>query len=269
MVLLGQIGTGSWGIKLLKTINSLATVKSCYGQQNKDSIPRNVKIVHDVDEIVLDEELDGILIASPPESHYELAKKCLERGHNLFIEKPMCTDANEAQVLVELARANKLKLMVGFVYLYSNEYDRLKRDLHGIDNIEAYFMKSKPKPHTPCMLDLGSHFVALALDFYGHVATAVALKGDSEDAVVDIRFSTGTARIHASYKSEHQRREVSFMRDRKTIYRWNVISADYNIDNPLMNECERFVDYLQNDVAPKTDALLGLEVTKLVGGMLP
>lgn len=269
MVLLGQIGTGSWGIKLLNTMNSLATVKSCYGQQNRDSIPRNVKIVHDIDEIILDEELDGILIASSPESHYELAKKSLERGHNLFIEKPMCTDANEAQVLVELAQANKLKLMVGFVYLYSNEYNRLKRDLQGIDNIEAYFMKSKTKFHTPCMLDLGSHFVALALDFFGHVPTAVELKGDSEDAVIDIGFLTETARIYASYKSEYQRRDVSFMRNKKTIYRWDVISMDNNIDNPLINECKQFVDYLQNDVEPKTGALLGLKVTKLIGGIIP
>jgi UDP-2-acetamido-3-amino-2,3-dideoxy-glucuronate N-acetyltransferase len=228
-----------------------------------------VKIVHDVDEIILDEELDGIVIASSPETHYGLARKCLECGHNLFVEKPMCTDINEAQILFELAQASKLKVMVGFVYLYSSEYSRIKQNSRETDLIEAHFMKTKSRHDIPCMINLGSHFVALSLDFYEQNPTTLSLEGDADDAVIDISFPDGKARIYASYRSESPQRDVLFIRERETICRWDINNIDYHTDNPLKNECKHFVDYLQNDVEPKTDALLGLKVAKLVGGVLP
>lgn len=269
MILLGQIGTGNWGIKLLNAMNRVATVKSCYGHQNRDLVPRNVKIVDDPGDIISDKELDGVIIASSPESHYALARKCLECGQNLFIEKPLCTDTKEAQVLFELSHAKEFKLLVGFVYLYSNEYERIKQASLGIDHIEAYFMKANDRHNIPCMLELGSHFVALALDFYGEDAASVALSGDDEDAVVDITFPSGSATIHASYKSESQRRDVLFMREKKLICSWNALRSSYKTDSPLVNECKHFIDCIQCDVKPRADALLGLKVAKLVEGMLP
>ena len=74
---LGHIGTGNWGIKLLNTMNRFAIVKSCYGHQNMNLIPNTVKRVGSIDDIIND-KLDGIVIATPPETHYKLAKKCLK-----------------------------------------------------------------------------------------------------------------------------------------------------------------------------------------------
>jgi hypothetical protein len=110
--------------------------------------------------------------------------------------------------------------------------------------------------------------VALALDFYGRTPKAVKLNGDHDDAVVDMNFGDKRAIVHASYKSE-SRRDVTFMRDRRTIYRWNVMDMDLKTDNPLIEECKDFMKYLQYDVEPKASASLGMKVVKLVGGMLP
>jgi len=128
MLVLGHMGTGTWGIKVLQMMSRFATIKSCYGHQNINLIPNGVRVVKDVNEIIYDNTLNGIVITTPPETHYELARESLKAGHNIFVEKPMCLTVKEAQDLIDLAHVNELKIMVGFIYLYSNEYAKIKRN---------------------------------------------------------------------------------------------------------------------------------------------
>lgn len=269
MVVLGHIGTGAWGIKLLQMMNKFATIKSCYGHQNRDLIPNRVRIVKDLDEIIYDNTLDGIVIATSPETHYELSKKCLKSGHNIFVEKPMCLTVKEAQDLIHLAHTNKLKIMVGFVYLYSNEYTKIKRNFHNINNIKAYFMQTEFKHPISALINLGSHFVALVLDFYNENPTNVKIEGNDDSAIISIGFGNKKAEVHASRISKSKRREVIFMKGKKVIYRWNILKMNYEIDNPLLNECRHFIKCLKTNSNPQTNGLMALKTTKLIMGELP
>jgi len=116
---------------------------------------------------------------------------------------------------------------------------------------------------------LGSHFFALALDFYKQNPTDVKIEGNDDDAIINIDFGNKKAKVHASRKSKSQKREVLFMEDEKIIYYWDTLKMNYEIDNPLMNECRHFINCLKTNSNPKTDGLLGLKTTKLILGESP
>lgn len=59
------------------------------------------------------EKPDAVHVTTPPQSHYEIAKMCLNAGSHVFVEKPFTTCTNEATKLIELAKSNKLKITVG------------------------------------------------------------------------------------------------------------------------------------------------------------
>lgn len=71
------------------------------------------KYYADLDEMLDDARPDVVHITTPPESHFEIAKLCLERGVHVYVEKPFTINAAQAKVLIDLAEARELKLTVG------------------------------------------------------------------------------------------------------------------------------------------------------------
>jgi len=67
----------------------------------------------DVQEMLQSVQIDVIHLTTPPQSHYELAKLCLEAGCHVYVEKPFTIDAAEAEDLIALAESKKLKITAG------------------------------------------------------------------------------------------------------------------------------------------------------------
>ncbi len=268
MIALGHIGTGNWGITVMNMMSKFATIKRCYGHQNRDLMPKGVKI-SEINDIINDRSLDGIVIASPPETHYKLAKRCLKSGHNIFVEKPMSLTVKEGQELVDLARVNNLIIMVGFIYLYSDEYISKIKKIRNVNNIKSYFMQTEFRHLVPCLINLGSHFVALILDFYNENPIDVKVGGDDDDAFIVMDFGSKNGDVYASRKSKSKKREVIFMENEKILYNWDILKINHEVDNPLLNECRHFVECLKNNSEPNTNGLMGLKIMKLVSGELP
>jgi len=73
------------------------------------------------------EKIDGAIIATPPSTHFELGKLCLENGLHTLIEKPMTESISELDILNELALKNKKVLMSGHTYLYHPAIKEMKK----------------------------------------------------------------------------------------------------------------------------------------------
>jgi predicted dehydrogenase len=69
---------------------------------------------------------DVVHITTPPESHFNLARVCLEKGCHIYVEKPFTVNAEEAQRLVDLANHNGLKLTAGHNYQFSHAARRMR-----------------------------------------------------------------------------------------------------------------------------------------------
>jgi predicted dehydrogenase len=86
----------------------------------------------DVDTFVADPNIDLVIIGSPDKLHYEQAKKCLQAGKHVLVEKPITTEIAEVEELVQLAKDNNLLLMTGFHLRHHNGlktmYDKIYTD---------------------------------------------------------------------------------------------------------------------------------------------
>ena len=85
----------------------------------------------DLTELLSDARPDVVHITTPPESHFDIARFCLEQGCHVYVEKPFTLHAEEAQVLVALANEKGLKLTVGHDDQFSHVARRMRTLVQG------------------------------------------------------------------------------------------------------------------------------------------
>lgn len=125
------IGAGYWGANLVRVFDELGAL---YGicdfsperrQEFAERYPR-AKTDGCVDAILNDPQVDAVVISTPAESHYELARNALLAGKDVYVEKPLTLHCDEALRLVELAQGTGRILMVGHLLEYHPAILRLK-----------------------------------------------------------------------------------------------------------------------------------------------
>lgn len=82
---------------------------------------------HDISELLDAAHPDVVHITTPPQSHFELAKTCLNAGCSVYVEKPFTINANEAETLIRLAEEKKLKITVGHNLQFSPAALRMRK----------------------------------------------------------------------------------------------------------------------------------------------
>jgi len=120
-------GVGYWGKNHLRELNANPLVSSILVVDpivNKESDIlqqyKNVNFYTTFEEALSkNKNIDGAIIATPPSTHFDIAKKCLENNLHVLIEKPMVETLKELDILNELASDNKV-LMSGHTYLYNS-----------------------------------------------------------------------------------------------------------------------------------------------------
>ena len=134
------IGSGRWGFNHVRTANSILEPKNITVFDSRPEIKEKISELNSeinfttsFDDILNDENIKAVIIATPAETHFEIAKKCLENGKHLLVEKPITLFSEEAEELHNLSVKLNLKLMVGHVLLYHPAILRIKE---GLDNGE-------------------------------------------------------------------------------------------------------------------------------------
>ncbi len=133
-VTLGIIGCGRWGINHVKTAYGLLGEQLKYvvdanpaSEKKISQISSSINFTTDINQVLNDAEINAVILATPAITHFSIAKECLIRKKNVLVEKPITLYSHEAKELVELAKANNCKLMVGHVLLYHPAIVELKR----------------------------------------------------------------------------------------------------------------------------------------------
>ncbi|SRR5581483_6563226 len=173
---IGQLGLGQWGGTLLRAFNSTegaALTTACDADRRQfaslaSTYPK-VEFVTDPAELLDSPTIDALVIATPAETHYELAKAAILAGKHVFVEKPFVLDLKQAQELVELADRRSLVLMVGHLLLYHPAYVELKRRVHQPEFGDLYYLTSERcnlgriRSNENVMWSFAPHDVALIL----------------------------------------------------------------------------------------------------------
>ncbi len=130
---LGILGCGRWGLNHVRTAHGLfgdklALVSDMNGgtAAKVAQISSSIKFTSDPDQLIDSRDINAAIVATPAETHYELARKLLESGKHVLVEKPITLEVSQARELVALAEEKKLKLMVGHVLLYHPAVLKLK-----------------------------------------------------------------------------------------------------------------------------------------------
>jgi predicted dehydrogenase len=131
---LAQFGCGYWGPNLLRNFSALPDTQVKYVV---DAMPERrafveagfprTKAVSDVDEVLNDPAVDGVVIATPAGTHFDLAQRVLEAGKHVFVEKPLATSVAEVDALAEAADARQRIVMVGHTFIYNSAVRYVKK----------------------------------------------------------------------------------------------------------------------------------------------
>ena len=218
MVKLGVIGYGYWGPNIVRNFSSHkdCTVTAVC-DNNPGALARvltqypNIRLMTNADDIVRSPEIDAVAIVTPVTYHYELAKKALENGKHVFVEKPFTATSAQAEELVELAERMNLQIMVDHTFLFTGAVRKIKQLVDDGTLGPLYYYDS-----TRVNLGLFQHDVNVMWDLAPHDLSIMDyLIGLEPDLVV----ATGSAHVNALEDVAHL-----------TVYFPNNVLAHINVN---------------------------------------
>jgi len=127
----GLAGCGYWGRNLARNLYQMGHLHAVCDTSAKalkevKASYRGVKTTRDFADLLKDTKLKAVAVAAPAADHYDLARRALLAGKDVFVEKPLALRVPQAEELVELARARKRVLMVGHILEYHPAILKLK-----------------------------------------------------------------------------------------------------------------------------------------------
>lgn len=173
MINIGIIGVGKWGKNHVRTFSQLPVrIIGIADQQDNEERRQFAAEFHAPfyqnykDLLPL---ADAICVVTPTDKHYEIVKDALLAGKHVFVEKPMTNSATKTKELVELARAKKLVLSVGYLHRFNPAIVKIKELIPSIGSLQYIAMRyihssNPPRKDSGAILNLGSHMID-ALNF--------------------------------------------------------------------------------------------------------
>lgn len=210
----GLIGNGYWGTILSKKLNNLQFVAD--SKTNVDSL-KNV---------------DWIFVATPPASHHKIVEYWLNRGSNVFCEKPLCLEYYKAHNLYNLADRLKLKLYVDDIFLHRDEYKTINKARKDI-----VFKWYKNGPHKDNLInDLLYHDLLILTDLYGIKLLEDIDITTNEKNKLKLSFKYGSINVEVDYVNDYIGEKI------KTIvvddlYRYDFPSVGKDYLKQLIDNC--------------------------------
>ncbi|MEO6867213.1 MAG: Gfo/Idh/MocA family oxidoreductase [Gaiellales bacterium] len=229
-VSVGLVGLGYWGPNLARNLarspnadlKYLCDLSTDLHDQHRPAFPE-VTFTTDLEDLLNDDSLDAILIASPVPTHHKLGMLALEAGKHTFIEKPLALNARDAKELVDTAEARNRKLMVGHLLEYHPAVLRMRDMIESGELGDVLYAYSNRlnlgqfRRDENALWSLGVHDVATLMFLLGDTPVEVGARGQSyvhdgvEDVVFgDMTFAGGTmAHIHLSWLDPHKVRRLT------------------------------------------------------------
>ena len=134
MLRLGVIGYGYWGPNVVRNFLAhqdckVATIcdKSSAALTRVLAAHPGIRVTTEPDAVLFAMDIDAVAIITPVSYHYELAKKALENGKHVFVEKPFTATSAEAEELIQLAERRGLQIMVDHTFLFTGVVRKIKQ----------------------------------------------------------------------------------------------------------------------------------------------
>lgn len=305
------VGYGYWGTNLLRNFVETKNCEVVYVCDNDITRLKPIRkrypsilLTSNYDEILADKEIDAVIIATPTRFHHDLAKKAMNAGKDVLIEKPMALSISEAKDLVIVSKKTKRIIMVDHTFLFTPAVRKLKTiidsgeigDIVYIDSVRTNLGLFQTDSNVS--FDLATHDIAILqflLNVSPTVITAVAKSfyGTQEEIFyIHLNYPNKiTCHLHVSWLSPLKVRKMMIVGTKKMIvyddveqsekikiydkgvvfdqirigYRsGDINSPNIDIKEALGTMALEFIDALETRKEPVSSGLFGLSVVNIL-----
>ncbi len=300
------VGCGNWGKNLVRNFAHLGALSVVCDSNLKqlDRIAQEYKSIRFTDSfqsVLADKSVSAVVIATPSDTHFELARESLLDGKHVYVEKPLARDVNHCEELDNLATERNLVLMVGHLLLYHPAVNCLKELIESGELGDLLFVRSdrmnfnQSRAHWSVLWDLAPHDLSMMsylLDCDAPAVTRVGgwdtqLDGLVDVAYLDVSFPVGERTIPGQVRNswidpqklvrltvngtrktavlnDTQQEDKLALHSLSTSGRMIVEYPYYPEIEPLYLECEHFLQCLASGERPRTDANNAYQVVRVL-----
>lgn len=243
-----------------------------------------IRTYRSLEEMLADTNLQLIVIATPSGTHFELAKKALEAGKDLVVDKPVCARAVEIAELMEIAARMKVKLIPFHNRRWDGDFRTVRKLLHDealgrVVSFESTFDRWRPHPKiggwkelnapgSGVLLDLGTHLIDQALELFGlplEVSAEVGREREPRDAADDfftvrLYYDGLTATLGANCLSEPARARFHLRGTKGNYWKFGLDSQETKLTQIARIEDANW--------GHEESAKWGMLYTEIVGAMI-
>jgi predicted dehydrogenase len=206
------VGLGYWGPNLARNLSELPEAELAWvcdlRQERLDALARRypaVATTQSYEQVLADQSVEAVVIATPVSTHHALATAALEAGKHVFVEKPLAASSEEALDLVRLADRCGRVLMPGHTFLYSPPVNMIRTLLEAGELGDIYFVSMSRvnlgihQSDVSVTWDLGPHDFSILRYWLEESPTHVSalsrsciFPGTADVSFINLEFPSGT-----------------------------------------------------------------------------
>ncbi len=300
------VGCGAWGQNLVRNFAHLGALAiacdaSPAARQKTTEENRGIKVTDSFESVLQQPDVSAVVIATPSDTHFALAKKSLMAGKHVYVEKPLARDVKQAEELDEIATRENLVLMVGHLLLYHPAVNCLKELIASGELGDLRFIKSDRmnynfnRKHWSVLWDLAPHDISMMCYLLDCEAPDVSRVGGWDtlgDGLVDVAYLDLNFPIPGKVIPGQIRNswidpkklvrltvngslKTAVLNDTQPLNKLTLHSQTregrmieefpyYSSSEPLLLECEHFLQCLTTGERPRTDANNAYQVVRIL-----
>jgi len=233
----GVIGWGYWGPKIARNLDSLPhamvtmVADADFYRLASLRVNQSGAKTTTLPEDVFRSDVDGVVIATPVRTHYQLAKEALLHGKHVLVEKPLTADVAEAEELVALAAEQRRVLMVGHTFEYNPAVNELRKLIQSGDLGKIFCIEAERvnlglfRSDINVIWDLAPHDISILLYLLGKKPEQIRVQAHAhiqsqihDVAHLDLSYANGmAAHIHVSWLHPCKIRRVTVIGDMRMV----------------------------------------------------
>lgn len=303
------VGAGYWGKNLIRNFFELGALKAiCDTQQNlvksyQSQYP-TVSFTNSFSKLLSDSSIKGIVIATPAEIHFNLAKQALSAGKDVLVEKPLVLRLEDGEKLAELAEKRGKILMVGHVLRYHPAVNKLKELINQDELGKIQYIYSnrlnigRIRNEGNILWSFAPHDISTILFLLDEFPEVIFSTGGSylqhrvfDTTLTSMDFASGVkAHIFVSWLHPFREQKLVVIGSKKmavfddvskeklflyphkikweerlpVAYKAQAEPVPFQMEEPLKLECQHFLNCIEKRLTPKTDAQEGLRVLRVL-----
>jgi len=237
------VGYGRWGRNLHNTLVNLIGKENVFIYDikllNNKIDKNNLNTLNSIDEIA---KFDNIIISTPATTHFDISKKFLEMGKNIFCEKPVALSTSEVDELIEIASNQSSEFLVGHTFLFNDAINYIKKNIKkNTINLKIisgrYSSYSTNVSDVDVLWDFGPHVISISnfiaesrIKSVGILPLNYDNRGKLSVCNIQLEYENGINSVfELSWLSIDKKREIDFIGESK-MYRWNDLKPSSPIE---------------------------------------